>query len=127
MIHHLSIAVPDLARSARFYDACLSALGYARVWTASDAIGYGPPDGGDGFAIKSAHGAILPADAGSHIAFGAEDRKDVRAFHAAALAAGGVDNGPPGLREHYGPHYYAAFVLDPDGYRIEAVENTGQG
>jgi len=67
---------------------------------------------------------VAPGE-GFHLAFTASDRAAVDAFHAAALRHGGADNGPPGLRPHYGPGYYAAFVIDPDGYRIEAVINSG--
>lgn len=120
MLHHLSFAVSNLERAAKFYDAVLGALGYARVWTAPDAVGYGRDAGEDKFAIKAATAARAPSP-GFHVAFAAPSRKSVEAFYTMALAQGGADNGAPGLRPHYGPHYYAAFVLDPDGYRIEAV------
>ena len=122
MLHHISFAVADLHRSAAFYDAALSTLGYVRVWTDETAIGYGPPGGGDKFAIKLRERVAVPGS-GFHLAFAAPDREAVAAFHHAALAHGGRDNGAPGLRSHYGPNYYAAFVFDPDGYRIEAVLN----
>jgi catechol 2,3-dioxygenase-like lactoylglutathione lyase family enzyme len=124
VLHHVSFAVTDLARAAVFYDAALRALGYARVWTDATAIGYGESSGGgDRFAIKLiTQGCVVPGP-GFHLAFCAPDRDSVDAFHRAALRAGGTDNGPPGLRLHYGPDYYAAFVFDPDGYRIEAVAN----
>jgi catechol 2,3-dioxygenase-like lactoylglutathione lyase family enzyme len=122
LLHHVSFAVTDLERAAVFYDAALRALGYARVWTDATAIGYGESaDGGDRFAIKLiTAGRVVPGP-GFHLAFSAPDRESVDAFHRAALQAGGRDNGPPGLRPQYGPDYYAAFVFDPDGYRIEAV------
>jgi len=126
MLHHLSLGVTDLARAAAFYDAALAPLGYDRVWSdirpgeADQAIGYGPPGGGDKLALKQDDGARAPGP-GFHIAFAAPDQAAVDAFHQAALAAGGIDNGAPGLRPHYGPTYYAAFVIDPDGHRIEAV------
>lgn len=123
MLHHLSFAVADLARSAAFYDAALSALGYVRVWEDSTAVGYGPSGGGDKFAIKLIPGPILIPDAGFHVAFVASSREAVNCFHAVALQHGGKDNGIPELCLEYGPHYYAAFVIDPDGYRIEAVIN----
>jgi catechol 2,3-dioxygenase-like lactoylglutathione lyase family enzyme len=119
--------VADLHRSAAFYDAALGALGFVRVWSdleggANDqAVGYGREGGGDQFAIKQRAGApIVPPD-GLHVAFAAPDHAAIRCFHAAALAHGGADNGAPGPRPHYGPNYYAAFVIDPDGYRLEAV------
>ena len=124
MLHHVSFAVADLARAAAVYDAALGALGYERVWTAKDAVGYGVAGGGDRFAIRALAPTVPPPPGpGFHVAFAARDRGAVDAFHAAALAAGATDNGAPGLRPQYGPDYYAAFVIDPDGYRIEAVIN----
>lgn len=121
MLHHLSIAVSDLDRSSAFYDAVLSALGYIRVWTQGNAIGYGVPGGDDRFAIKyRSHHVHVPGD-GFHIAFSAPSRAAVESFYNAALKQGGKDNGAPGLRPAYGEHYFAAFVIDPDGYRIEAT------
>ncbi len=123
MLHHISFAVTDLLRSAAFYDAALVTLGYVRVWTDETAIGYGHPGGGDKFAIKVRGKEISVPGPGFHLAFSAPSQDAIAAFHRAALAHGGTDNGPPGLRPNYGPDYYAAFVLDPDGYRIEAVLN----
>ena len=123
MLHHLSFAVADLARSAAFYDAVLAALGYRRVWAGEREIGYGSREGEDRFAIKLRSGAVAPPGAGFHLAFAAPSRDAVDAFHAAALRCGGRDDGAPGLRPRYGPGYYAAFVIDPDGYRVEAVIN----
>lgn len=123
MLHHLSFAVIDLARSAAFYDAALSQLGYVRVWADSTAVGYGLQGGGDKFAIKLSPGQAAPPDPGFHLAFSAPSRESVARFHAAALQHGGQDNGVPELCQEYGEHYYAAFVIDPDGYRIEAVIN----
>ena len=125
LLHHISFAVADLARSAAFYDATLAALGYARVWTHETAIGYGLPGGGDQFAIKVRGKETTVPGPGFHLAFAAQSREAVAAFHRAALANGGRDNGPPGLRPQYAPDYYAAFVFDPDGYRIEAVIHGG--
>jgi catechol 2,3-dioxygenase-like lactoylglutathione lyase family enzyme/ribosomal protein S18 acetylase RimI-like enzyme len=123
MLHHVSFAVADLDLSARFYDAVLAPLGYVRAWSDTAAIGYGLPSGGDQFAIKlRGDGLVVPSE-GFHLAFSATTHDAVVAFHRAALQHGGRDNGPPGLRPHYGPGYFAAFVLDPDGYRIEAVVN----
>lgn len=127
MLHHVSLGVTDIERAAAFYDAVLAPLGYVRVWSDLDgddaAAGYGPPCGGDKFALKRRAGA-RPAGPGFHLALAAPSRAAVDAFHAAALRHGGRDDGAPGLRPHYGPHYYAAFVVDPDGHRIEAVINT---
>ena len=126
MLHHISFAVADLARSAAFYDAALAPLGYVRVWTDATAVGYGVPGGGDKFAIKARGKQAQVPGPGFHLAFAAPSREAVGAFHAAALANGGRDNGPPGLRPQYAPDYYAAFVFDPDGYRVEAVLHGGK-
>ena len=122
MLHHVSFGVSDLARSTAFYDAALGALGYARVWTNPDEVGYGQRGGEDKLAIKLAPGARVPGPR-FHLAFAAPTRDAVDAFHRAAISHGGRDDGAPGLRPHYGPSYYAAFVVDPDGYRVEAVIN----
>ena len=127
MLHHLSLGVFDIARAAAFYDAVLAPLGYARVWSdlrpgePDQAVGYGPPGGGDKLALKAHGDAARAPGLGFHIAFTAPNRSAVDTFHATALRTGGTDNGPPGVRHHYGPSYYAAFVIDPDGHRLEAV------
>jgi catechol 2,3-dioxygenase-like lactoylglutathione lyase family enzyme len=133
MLHHISLGVADIVdRAVAFYDAVLKPLGYVRVWDDlrpgehAQAAGYGPPGGGDKLALKSRLGDAHPPGPGFHIAFAAPDRSAVDAFHRAALAHDGTDNGGPGLRPDYGPHYYAAFVIDPDGHRIEAVFNTAE-
>jgi len=130
MLHHVSFGVTEIDRSVEFYDAVLSALGYERVWSdlkegnPNAAVGYGYAGGGDKFALKLRAGASVAPGPGFHMAFTAPSRKAVHEFHEAALRHGGKDNGPPGPRPHYGPNYYAAFVVDPDGYRIEAVINA---
>ncbi|HLZ96974.1 MAG TPA: VOC family protein [Steroidobacteraceae bacterium] len=127
MIDHTGIGVADVARSAVFYDAALGVLGLRRVMqlpenTGTDGIGYGidyPV-----FWIDRFH----PHGAKQHTAFAAKSRAEVDAFYAAALKAGGTDNGPPELRataQGYPPGYYAAFVLDPDGNNMEAVFREG--
>lgn len=124
MIDHIGFPVSDFERSKAFYTAALAPLGYGVVMavtaeeTGAEAhAGFGA-GGKPDFWIGSggAPGALR-----LHVAFAAEDRATVDAFHAAALAAGGADNGAPGLRPHYHPNYYGAFVLDPDGHNIEAV------
>lgn len=120
MLHHLSFAVTDIARSANFYDATLVTLGYVRVWEDETAIGYGHPGSDDKFAIKFKSKVVVPGD-GFHVAFAAPSHEAVIAFYKAALEHGGKDNGGAGLHPEYGEDYYAAFVFDPDGYRIEAV------
>ncbi len=121
MLHHLSLAVTDIVRSGGFYDAVLAPLGYGRVWEDETFVGYGSEAGKDVFALKlRPENAGVPGD-GFHVAFAAPTRKAVSAFYEAALAQGGRDNGGAGLHPEYGPGYFAAFVIDPDGYRIEAV------
>ena len=115
-IDHVSIGVTDLERSARFYDAVLGqVLGAERIDFAGYGIGYG-------------HGNpsvwLTPAESpptSGHVAFRVPDRATVRRFHAVGLRAGGVDDGPPGPRPEYGERYYAAYLRDPDGTKVEAV------
>jgi catechol 2,3-dioxygenase-like lactoylglutathione lyase family enzyme len=118
VIDHVTIGVRDLARSREFYLAALAPLGFGEfgTWTGeARAVAFGPP-GLDDFIIS------LEYEPGTtHVAFAADDREQVHAFHAAALAAGGRDNGAPGTRAEYSPGYYGAFVLDPDGHNVEAV------
>ncbi len=114
MLDHISLRVQDYPRALAFYRAALAPLGYRVMMEFPQAAGLGAdkPD----IWIGSSAQAITP----THIALAA-DREAVDAFHAAALAAGGSDNGPPGLRAEYHPHYYAAFVFDPEGNNIEVV------
>jgi catechol 2,3-dioxygenase-like lactoylglutathione lyase family enzyme len=120
VIDHLSIGVADLPKTRAFYDATLGALGYERLSDGDDAIAYGP-DTPVLWLCKAPHPVAPDPESGLHLCFKANDRASVDAFHRAALGAGGADNGPPGPRPAYGPTYYAAYVTDPDGYRIEAV------
>lgn len=120
MLHHLSIGVRDLHHSGAFYDAALGALGYRRVFEDDTAIGYGVTDAEDLLCLKLRADATAPGP-GFHLAFRAPTRAAVHAFHESALRVGGLDNGQPGPRPDYGDHYYAAFLVDPDGYRIEAT------
>ncbi|MGJ0576943.1 VOC family protein [Xenorhabdus bovienii] len=130
VLHHVSLGVSDIERAAAFYDAAFVPLGYVRVWEdlrpgeADQAVGYGPEGSGDKLAIKFRPEGQCSPSTGFHLAFAAPDRKAVASFHKAALDHGGCDNGGPGLRPHYGPNYYAAFVIDPDGHHIEAVFNS---
>jgi catechol 2,3-dioxygenase-like lactoylglutathione lyase family enzyme len=116
-----SLGIADLPRATAFYDAVLEPLGYVRLFADATAVGYGPPGGGDKLALKLRPGPIIPPRPGFHLAFIAPDHAAVDRFHAAALRLGGIDQGAPGLRPHYGPTYYAAFVLDPEGHWLEAV------
>ncbi|CAN5729815.1 VOC family protein [soil metagenome] len=123
MLHHISLGVRDLALSGAFYDAALGALGFRRVFEDDTAIGYGLVDDKDLLCLKLRPDAIA-SGSGFHLAFSAPSRDAVQAFHEAALCIGGTDQGAPGLRPDYGANYYAAFLLDPDGNRIEAVINA---
>ncbi len=125
MIDHVSIAVSRLAVAAPFYDAVMAALGVPCVWRQDTAIGYGARHTGEGY-LTIREGAA-PAGPACHWCFTAPDRAAVRAFHAAGLAQGGVDDGAPGLRPHYHAAYYAAFLRDPDGNRVEAVCHAPTG
>lgn len=123
MIDHTGVGASDYARSKAFYSAALAPLGYAllaefpaAVTGGTDVAGFGEPPKPDFWLHAGA-----PQRPPVHIAFRAADRAAVDAFYRAAMAAGGRDNGPPGLRPHYHPNYYGAFVLDPDGHNIEAV------
>ncbi|WP_336977168.1 VOC family protein [Altererythrobacter fulvus] len=124
MLDHIGLAVTDIARARAFYDQALKPLGYSLIFetgpevthTGGTWLGYGP----NGKPVLWVGDNIKPGQ-GYHVAFEAESREVVRAFHAAALAAGGTDNGAPGLRADYADNYYAAFVLDPDGINLEAV------
>jgi len=120
VIDHISVGVSDLERSTTFYEASLAPLGLARLVTRAATIGFGKayPE----FWINLRGGMPrVPAESGMHICLRARTTADVDAFHAAALAAGGASVGAPGLRPHERVRYYAAFVVDPDGNRIEAV------
>jgi catechol 2,3-dioxygenase-like lactoylglutathione lyase family enzyme len=116
ILDHIGYNVRDFAISKRFYDKALAPLGIVALVQ------------GEGWAMMGRtgkpqfwFGAMGPAQTGLHIAFAAANREEVRGFHAAALGAGGKDNGGPGLRPQYHPNYYGAFAIDPDGNNIEAV------
>lgn len=122
MFDHLSITTSDLDRAQRFYDAVLAPLGVPRVNRRERAIGYGERPTVDGApCYLSIYLSDSVAADNRHWCLRAPSRTAVRAFHAAALANGGSNDGPPGLRPSYAPDYYAAFVRDPDGNRLEAV------
>jgi catechol 2,3-dioxygenase-like lactoylglutathione lyase family enzyme len=122
MLDHVSLGVTDMKRSQAFYDAVLKPLGVSRFYDYDGGSGYGiaadkiqfwigpPVDAGRG----------VKASGGTHVAFTAPNRKAVDAFHRAALAAGGTDDGKPGLRPIYHENYYGTFILDPDGHKVEA-------
>jgi len=121
MLHHVSIGVADVERAARFYDRVLQTLGYRRVLEVLPyGIGYG--DQQPAFWVQLPHDQQAASTGnGVHVAFNATSEEMVRAFHRAALEAGGSDDGAPGPRPDYGPDYFGAFVRDLDGNKIEAV------
>ncbi len=120
MIDHVSLAVRDLHRSATFYDGLLGPLGLTRLVERPATIGFGKRYPELWINLRSAT-TPPPEDYGAHVCLRAPDTSAVDAFHAAALATGGACDGPPGVRAQYRPEYYAAFIRDPDGNRIEAV------
>jgi len=128
MIDHMGITVSDIQKSKAFYSITLGALGYALCMDKPNAVSFGVREGhgkstdpGGDFWLSEGP----PMTPRVHVAFNAASRAVIDAFFAAGIAAGGDENGAPGLRAHYHPHYYAAFVLDPDGYNIEAVCHAG--
>jgi catechol 2,3-dioxygenase-like lactoylglutathione lyase family enzyme len=123
VLDHVSIGVSDLRASRRFYLAALAPLGFAEQgsWSEDAREAAFGPDDLDDFAISTNYPA-----GGGHVAFAADSRDQVDAFYDAALAAGGTDNGGPGVRPEYSAGYYGAFVLDPDGYNVEAVYHEPQ-
>ena len=132
MLDHMTFRVTDIHRAKAFYGAALAPLGYSVAYEGqhgANILGFSYPDSSEPDGQKadvwfidgpSPYGGP-PATAGCHLAWRAESRAQVDAFYRAALAAGGKDNGAPGLRPHYHPHYYGAFVIDPEGNNIEAV------
>ena len=128
MLDHISLGISNLTRARRFYDAALKPLGYRMVWPIAGygyGYGYGAVAGEPKFwiGLPLAKRRKPKASAGSHVAFQAPSRKAVDAFYKAAMRSGGEDNGKPGIREDYTQPYYAAFVVDPSGYRLEAYCN----
>ena len=120
MLDHIGLQVLSYARSKEFYAQALKPLGYELVMEFDNVGGFGK-DGKPDFWITQG----APTTSPLHVAFASPDRATVDAFHRAALAAGGKDNGGPGLRPHYHPDYYGAFVFDPDGNNVEAVCHQG--
>ena len=120
MIDHVSISVRDLDRAARFYQGVLAAIGYEKLVVRPRTIGFGKAYPEFWLNLRATM-APVEADGGGHVALRVRTIELVDAFHAAALAAGGTSDGAPGLRPQHGEGYYAAFIRDPDGNRIEAV------
>jgi catechol 2,3-dioxygenase-like lactoylglutathione lyase family enzyme len=124
MIDHVSIAVRDLVAAARFYESVLAALGMSKLESRPTTVGFGKTYPEFWINLRS---AMTPAsaDSGAHVCLRARDKESVDAFHAVALHDGGVSDGAPALRPQHGDGYYAAFICDPDGNRIEAVTFVG--
>jgi catechol 2,3-dioxygenase-like lactoylglutathione lyase family enzyme len=121
-IDHVSIPVTDFEKSAAFYDAVLATLGMVRRKKNDIGIGWGPPEtAAPVFWIIAPKPGSAVAGLGLHISFRAKDRAEVHAFHETALKLGATDAGAPGVRPHYTAGFYGGFILDPDGFKIEAV------
>jgi catechol 2,3-dioxygenase-like lactoylglutathione lyase family enzyme len=120
MIDHVSICVRDLEQAARFYEAVLAPVGYRKLRVQAHSVGFGKRYPEFWINLRATMPSRSP-ESGSHVALRAATAHAVDAFHAQALAAGGTCNGPPGARPQYSAGYYAAFICDPDGNRIEAV------
>ena len=119
MISHISFSVSDLDRSTKFYNAIFNTLGIQCVYSSNTATGWGPSQHQEKFSIKKRVDKPQTPSTGFHLAFHAKSQIEVEKFHKVALENGGKDNGLPGPRPEYGPNYYAAYVIDPDGYEIE--------
>jgi catechol 2,3-dioxygenase-like lactoylglutathione lyase family enzyme len=120
MIDHVSVAVRDLERAARFYQAVLGAIGYEQLEARPHTVGFGKKYPEFWINLRASMAPIADG-CGAHVGLRVRTPALVDAFHAASLAAGGACDGPPGLRPQHGEGYYAAFIRDPDGNRIEAV------
>jgi catechol 2,3-dioxygenase-like lactoylglutathione lyase family enzyme len=120
MIDHISVGVSDLDRAARFYETALAALGLSRLVSRPATVGFGKSYPEFWINLRTGMAKVAP-ESGVHICLRARTTEEVDAFHAAALSVGGLSDGAPGLRPHDRVSYYAAFVRDPDGNRIEAV------
>lgn len=121
MFSHVTLGTNDLARAGVFYDAVMAVLGHPIMFKRPDSLAYGLPAGEKFFIMTPFdRGAAVPGN-GAHVAFIARDRMTVDAFHAAALANGGTDEGAPGPRPHYHANYYGAYVREPDGNKLQAV------
>ena len=123
MLDHVSLPVADIERAARFYDVVLATIGLERRKERPGAIGYGPPTKAAPvfWILASGSGEVASPGLGLHVSFQAPDRASVDAFHETALRCGASDAGAPGERPHYTQPFYGAFVLDLDGFKIEAV------
>ena len=120
LVSHVSVGVTDITRAGVFYDAVMATLGALRIMEHEVGIGYGRAFP-EFWAARPHDGGVAEAGNGTHICFNATSAEAVAAFHAAGMGAGGVDDGAPGTRPEYAPGYYAAFLRDPDGNKVEAM------
>lgn len=128
MYSHVTLGTNDMERAEKFYDAVMQVLGHPTLFKVpSQALAYGEATGAKLFILNPYDGQAARAGNGVHAAFKVDRRATVDAFHAAALANGGTDEGPPGLRPQYHPNYYGAYVRDPDGNKIQAVCHRKEG
>lgn len=128
LLDHVSVTVRDLERAKPFYRAIMAALGAVPIYERPDAVGFGErnrPDDDEHTYVSVFASPSAVADPRRHWCFRADSAGQVRAFHAAGVGAGGTCDGPPGVRSHYHAGYYAAFLLDPEGNRLEAVFHQG--
>ncbi len=127
MFSHVTLGANDFAKALAFYDAVFGALGIPKFFEVDGSAAYGEEKGPKVFILSPFNGKPAKPGNGVHAAFLAKTRAQVDAFHAAALAHGGSDEGAPGLRPHYHPNYYGAYVRDPDGNKIQAVCHSSKG
>ena len=127
MYSHTTLGTNDMARAERFYDAIMAVLGHKALFKQPQVIAYGELTGEKLFILPPFDGNTARSGNGVHVAFKTDSRAKVDAFHKAALENGGTDEGPPGLRTHYHPNYYGAYVRDPDGNKIQAVCHRKEG
>ena len=127
MYSHVTVGTRDLVCAERFYDAVMAALGHPVLFKNARALAYGEGTGEKFFVLFPFDGKEARPGNGVHAAFKVDSRAKVDAFHAAALASGGSDEGPPGARPHYHPNYYGAYVRDPDGNKLQAVCHRKSG
>lgn len=123
MIDHISFGVRDLARSRRFYDAVLTPLGYSCLHASDAVLGYGAEQTAL-WLTPTETPVVADPSSGLHVCFAAPNRRAVQEFHKSGLSVGGTDNGGPGMRPEYSADYFAAFLIDPDGYRVEAYNSA---
>lgn len=127
MFSHITLGTNDFEKAAAFYDAVFAALGIEQLFQLDGLAAYGTMTGPKTFIVPPFDGNAAKPGNGVHAAYLAKTRAEVDAFHAAALAHGGTDEGAPGLRPHYHPNYYGAYVRDPDGNKIQAVCHSAKG